>query len=73
MERIAEAHHPKVDMHGGTWGDCAECGWQHPCPTYIWATTDRDPLSTWDPSDDEDNALDLNPDPEHDPNPEESA
>jgi len=54
VARIVEAHHKRFDGHGGTLGDCNECGWQHPCPTHLWATTDRDPaLSTWDPADDE--------------------
>ncbi|HEX5522700.1 MAG TPA: hypothetical protein VFX53_04580 [Pedococcus sp.] len=53
LARIAEAHHMSIDRDGGTYGDCNECGWAHPCPTYVWATTDRDPLSTWDPADDD--------------------
>lgn len=53
LARIAEAHAKYVDAHGGTWGECNECGAGWPCPTYVWATTDRDPLSTWDPADDE--------------------
>lgn len=40
MARIAEAHQKAVDEHGGTWGDCAECGHAWPCPTYRWATED---------------------------------
>jgi len=52
LGRIADAHHKHVDAYGGTWGECAECGEQWPCPTHAWATTDRDPLSTWDPADD---------------------
>jgi hypothetical protein len=54
MQRIAEAHHKGVDAHGGTWGDCNECGHAWPCPTYAWATSDdRDPsLAAWDPMDD---------------------
>lgn len=52
-QRIAEAHHKHVDGHGGTWGECNECGNGWPCPTYVWATTGRDPLATWDPADDE--------------------
>lgn len=54
LARIAEAHSKDVDGNGGTWGDCTECGHRWPCPTYSWATTDRDPLATWDPADDED-------------------
>jgi hypothetical protein len=38
---------------GMTSGDCVECGEPWPCPTYAWATEDRDPLATWDPADDE--------------------
>lgn len=51
--RIAGAHSKDQTPGGMTSGDCAECGWTWPCPTYIWATTDRDPLATWGPSDDE--------------------
>lgn len=53
LERIAQAHRKHVDHHGGTWGECAECGEQWPCPTYVWATTDRSPLAAWDPADDD--------------------
>jgi hypothetical protein len=56
MQRIAEMHAKQVDEHGGTTGDCNECGWAWPCPTYAWANRDstRDALfSPWDPSDDE--------------------
>ncbi len=53
LARIAEAHHQQVDVHGGTWGDCNECGWNWPCPTWVWATVGRDPVSDpWDPDDD---------------------
>lgn len=53
LARIAEAHQKCVDEHGGTDGDCNECGWTWPCPTYVWATTPRNPhVDTWDPSDD---------------------
>jgi len=38
---------------GTTDGLCAECELPHPCPTFTWATTDRDPLATWDPADDD--------------------
>lgn len=51
-DRIAEAHHKHVDAHGGTWGECNECGHSWPCPTYAWATTDRDVNACWDPADD---------------------
>lgn len=54
LARIAEAHSKDAGEGGLTNGDCNECGHPHPCPTYIWATTDRDPLATWDPNDDDD-------------------
>ncbi len=54
LARIAEAHSKQVDEHGGTWGGCSECGYAWPCPTYVWASTARDPLATWDPADDKD-------------------
>ena len=54
LGRIAEAHFKCVDPHGGTHGLCHECNWNWPCPTYVWATTDRDAvIACWDPSDDE--------------------
>lgn len=53
LARIAQAHTQHVDQHGGTTGDCTECGEPSPCPTSVWATTDRDPLAAWDPADDE--------------------
>lgn len=52
LGRIAEAHCKQIDEHGGTDGMCSECNWHWPCPTYVWATTDRDSLMCWDPSDD---------------------
>lgn len=53
LARIAEAHSKNVTSWGLTDGDCTECGRPHPCPTYVWATTDREALATWDPADDE--------------------
>jgi hypothetical protein len=53
LTRIAEAHSKHVGEGGLTDGHCTECGHPHPCSTYIWATTDRDPLATWDPEDDD--------------------
>ena len=56
LDRIAYMHRKNVDEHGGTTGECTECGWQWPCPTYDWARddSDRDPaLSYWDRSDDD--------------------
>lgn len=46
LDRIADAH----NQVAGDVGYCNECGLAHPCPTRIWATTERDPLSTWDPA-----------------------
>jgi hypothetical protein len=58
LARIAEAHVKDVDEHGGTFGDCAECDQPWPCPTYVWATTDRDALAApWHPTEDEREAL----------------
>lgn len=51
LDRIAEAHTKQVDRHGGTWGVCCECDHKWPCPTNVWATTDRDFLNCWDPAD----------------------
>jgi len=54
LARIAQAHTKHIDQHGGTTGECTECGETAPCPTWIWATTTvRDPNATWDPADDE--------------------
>lgn len=56
LARIAEAHSKHVGSRGLTSGLCTECGqpWgDNGCPTYVWATVDRDPLATWDPADDE--------------------
>ncbi|MFE6815972.1 hypothetical protein [Streptomyces sp. NPDC057677] len=53
LARIAEAHRQETGPGGLTSGDCNECGERSPCPTYVWATTSRDPLATWDPADDE--------------------
>lgn len=52
LARIAEAHSSDSAPSGLTSGNCTECGHHWPCPTYTWATTDRDPLATWDPNDD---------------------
>ncbi|MFF8840529.1 hypothetical protein [Streptomyces sp. NPDC015130] len=54
LARIAQAHTQDTTSGGLTTGNCVECGHPSPCPTYTWATTDRDPLATWDPADDED-------------------
>jgi len=52
LARIAEAHSKEV-IGGMTSGLCIECEHPHPCPTYVWATSARDLLATWDPADDE--------------------
>lgn len=58
LSRIARAH-VKSSYEGGTTdGLCVECGQFYPCPTYTWATSDRDPLSTWDPADDSESEVD---------------
>lgn len=38
LDAIARAHEQDRDASGGTWGDCVECGWRWPCPTYRWCT-----------------------------------
>ena len=53
LGRIADAHAKGDGGHGTTSGRCQECGWNHPCPTFVWATTARDANATWDPRDDE--------------------
>lgn len=53
LSRIAEAHSKNLTAGGMTSGDCDECGWSWPCPTYVWATTDREYSSVWNPADDE--------------------
>jgi hypothetical protein len=40
LNYIAQMHHKHVDESGGTTGDCNECGWGWPCPTYRWATAE---------------------------------
>lgn len=58
MARIAEAHTPKAGPGGFTDGLCPECNWNDPCPTKVWATTDREVLGPWDPADDEEGVED---------------
>lgn len=53
LGRIAHAHVKEILDGGTTSGCCAECGHAWPCPTYVWATVERDPLAAWDPADDE--------------------
>jgi hypothetical protein len=52
LARIAEAHSKHSGEGGLTDGLCVECGERDPCPTRVWASTERDPLATWDPADD---------------------
>lgn len=57
LTRIAAAHTKYIGPGGLTSGDCVECGHAWPCPTSVWATSDRDPvLDTWDPADDTEDA-----------------
>lgn len=54
LDKIASMHAKYTDAHGGTYGECTECGYRWPCPTYVWATQERDvALDPWDPADDE--------------------
>lgn len=53
LARIAEGHPKNLTVGGMTSGDCDECEHAWPCPTYVWATTDREYSSVWNPSDDE--------------------
>lgn len=50
LARIAEAHRQGTAEVGMVSGTCVECMWDCPCPTYLWATGQRDPaLDTWEP------------------------
>lgn len=54
LSRIAEAHVKEVISGGLTSGLCVECRCPWPCPTYAWASSERDPVrDCWDPADDE--------------------
>jgi hypothetical protein len=53
LAAIARAHSKEVLAGGLTSGLCVECGHPDPCPTKVWATTERDVNATWDPADDE--------------------
>lgn len=49
LAKIAEFHCKNVDEHGGTWGNCNECGMPWPCATYRWATDDTATANcTWE-------------------------
>jgi hypothetical protein len=54
LSTIADAHRKEILGGGLTSGECVECGHSHPCPTFVWATTERDLNACWDPRDDED-------------------
>lgn len=47
LMRIAEAHTPQPGD-----GYCPECTIRYPCPTLVWATTNRTSTDPWDPNDD---------------------
>ncbi|WP_193319021.1 hypothetical protein [Nonomuraea phyllanthi] len=53
LGRIADAHSKSEGPHGTTSGLCGECGFAWPCPTNVWASTERDLNEAWDPRDDE--------------------
>jgi hypothetical protein len=53
LARIAAAHVPETFPGGLVSGLCVECEQRYPCPTRVWASTERDPLATWDPADDD--------------------
>jgi hypothetical protein len=48
LDKIASMHEKQVGAGGTTTGDCNECGWAWPCPTYRWATELVDVNCTWD-------------------------
>lgn len=48
LNKIAEMHSKQVGAGGTTSGDCNECGWSWPCPTYRWASELVGPDCTWD-------------------------
>jgi hypothetical protein len=55
LNKIAQAHSKNSGEMGLTSGLCDECDHLWPCPTYVWATEQRDSvLACWDPADDED-------------------
>lgn len=49
LAKIAEMHFQGQVGGGMTTGECHECGWSWPCPTYRWATEQGVGVScTWD-------------------------
>jgi hypothetical protein len=59
LSRIADAHEKLVLSNGLTSGLCGECEHSWPCPTYVWATEQRDALAPWNPIDDADYGIDA--------------
>lgn len=53
LANIASAHQQGTGPVGMVDGFCVECTWAWPCPTYLWASGERDPLSPWNPADDD--------------------
>jgi hypothetical protein len=53
LSRIADAHTRGI-LAGGLFDDvCFECDHTWPCPTYVWATTERNVCAPWNPLDDD--------------------
>lgn len=53
LARIAKAHLPPRNLvTDRVLRECRECTWQWPCPTYVWATEERDASLPWDPAGD---------------------
>ncbi len=51
VQRLSAALARIAEAHSGHVGYCVECGWAWPCPTHVWATTDRDALTApWIPA-----------------------
>lgn len=55
--RMAEAHEQGQASGGLVSGACVECGNPWPCPSYVWATTDRNLLAPWNPADDDEERI----------------
>jgi len=53
LAAIARAHTQEIGQGGRTSGECVECGCPYPCPTFLWATGERQADDCWDPADDE--------------------
>ena len=49
LQKIAQMHVVEQGAGGTVSGDCNECGWSWPCPTYRWATDGTaTSLCSWD-------------------------